>query len=283
MEQTASGRRELLHAARSSSTLARLLAAKACRTARCRVERRRLPRGHRVAGPWSRHGRTRGRRQASHRPSTCAPSLAALGRRTDRAARWSPLGRRLHEVLELRSTAPPRRRRGSRTRGRRKAFHRSWMRAWSLAVLGRRLELRRQPRAGRLGRATRSRRGRRNASHSPLIRAASLAALGRRIEPGRGPQAGRLGRATRSRSRDHWMRGQQQASHWESTLAPPLPAVGCRTDRAALRLLSGREPEGVHRWWPDRGPAELRRGPPLRPARRAARSRSPHCWMRGRA
>src|SRR5688572_25563124 len=56
VEQTASVRRELLHAARWSSTLARLLAAKACRTARCPVERRRLARGHRVAGPWSRHG-----------------------------------------------------------------------------------------------------------------------------------------------------------------------------------------------------------------------------------
>ena len=185
------GRRQTSH---RPSTCAPSLAAKTCRTARCPVERRRPPRWHRVAGPWSRHGRTRGRRQASHRPSTCAPSLAALVRRTGRGARWTPLGRQLHEVLELHSTAPPRRRRGSRTRGRRKAFHRSWMRAWSRAVLGRRIELRRGPPAGRLGRATRSRRARRNASHSPLIRAASLAASGGRIERF-SPAAGRSARA----------------------------------------------------------------------------------------
>ena len=76
---------------------------------------RRRRRAHRPgAGLWSRHGWTRRQRTASQPSSTCALSLAALARRTDRGARRLSPGRRLREVLARRPGEPRRRRRGHR-------------------------------------------------------------------------------------------------------------------------------------------------------------------------
>ena len=173
---------------------------------------RRRRRVHRPgAGSWSRHG------------WTCAPRLAAPGRRTVRGARRLPPGRRLREVLARRPAGLRRRRRVHRPGAG------SWSRhGWTCA-----------PRL-----AAPARRTVRGARRLPFGRR-RREVLDRRRPPVDRPGAG-------SWSRHGWKRGQRKVSRRSSACVPSLAALTRGTARGARRLSPGRRRREV---------LELRRRP----------------------